>query len=77
MLLAWNHAVLLWVRGLLDRIRICARARCGKLFFARFSHSEYHEDACRIAVEVANPEYKKNRREYMRKIRNTKKGKNR
>ena len=75
-LLAWNDAVLLWSRGLLDRIRVCAREGCGKLFFARFSHSEYHEDACRLAVEVANPEYKQSRREYMRKQRQqAKKGK--
>ena len=72
-LLAWNDAVLLWSRGLLDRIRRCAREGCGELFFARFSHSQFHQDACRLATEVANPEYKKSRREYMRAQRETEK----
>jgi len=75
LLVEWNRALVLLKRGLLDRIRRCAKADCGKLFWARFSHSEYHADACRLAVEAANPEYKKNRREYMRRQRKAQKRK--
>src|SRR5271156_2253648 len=73
-LLAWNQTMVLHERGLLDRVRKCAH--CGNLFFARFSHSEYHSDECRIAAEVANPIYRERRAEYMRKQRkDAKKGK--
>jgi hypothetical protein len=65
--LAWNNALLLLKRDMLHRIRHCRQ--CGKLFFARFAHSEYHEEACRLAAEAANPEYKNRRREHMRKQR--------
>ena len=71
-MLAWNDAVLLWSHGLLDRIRVCARAGCGVLFYAKFKHTEYHHLACRKAVETSDPEYLTKQREHMRKIRQQK-----
>jgi hypothetical protein len=65
----WNRAVNLLRRGMLDRIRECKKPDCKKLFWARFSHSEYHDESCRIAVEVANPLWKERRRKHMREQR--------
>lgn len=62
MLLAWNHAVLLWVRGLLTRIRACARGACARLYFAKRSDQEYCSNSCRLIIESENPEYKIGRR---------------
>ncbi|SRR6266436_7447016 len=63
-LLAWNQTLVLLERGMLNRVRKCAH--CEKLFWARFSHSEYHDESCRLAAEAANPLWKDRRREYMR-----------
>jgi hypothetical protein len=67
--LAWNQCAVLLSRGLLDRVRRCAKEDCRKLFYARFRHAVFHDEECRLAVESANPEYKERRREHMRKIR--------
>jgi hypothetical protein len=71
-LLAWNDAVLLWERGLLNRVRVCGRPSCGEYFFARFRHTQYHDLACRKAVETSDPEYLRKQREHMQKIRQQK-----
>jgi hypothetical protein len=63
----WNRCMVLLEQGLLDRLRYCAH--CNKLFYARFAHSEYHDDSCRVAVEVANPIYRERRAAYMRQQR--------
>ena len=63
----WNRCLVLLEKGLLDRVRYCAH--CKKLFYARFSHSEYDHDRCRIAAEVANPVYRERRAAYMRQQR--------
>jgi hypothetical protein len=72
-MLEWNRAVVLLKRGMFDRIRRCAKQDCRKLFFARFSHSEYHDEACRLAVESQNPVWKERRRDYMRAVREAEK----
>jgi hypothetical protein len=65
----WNKCYALIGRGLLDRVRRCAKGDCRKWFYARFRHAVFHDEECRLAVESANPEYKERRREHMRKIR--------
>jgi hypothetical protein len=72
-LLEWNRCLVLLKRNMLDRIRRCAKPDCRKLFWARFSHSQYHSEACRLAVEAENPDYKERRREYMREQREAEK----
>ena len=69
LMLAWNQCFVLISRGLLDRARRCAKEDCRKWFYARFRHAVFHHEACRVAVENANPEYRERRREHMRKIR--------
>ena len=73
MLEGFSKAVALWTLSLLDRLRKCAY--CGKPFFARFRHSAYDSSACRLAGEVADPNFKKRKRDYMRKYMRRKRGK--
>lgn len=68
-LLEWNRGMVLLKRGMLNRIRHCKKPDCRKLFWARFSHSEYHDESCRLAVEAASPIYRERRRDYMREQR--------
>jgi hypothetical protein len=69
----WNRALILLERKMLDRIRECKKPDCKKPFWARFSHSEYHSEACRLAVEAANPVWKERRRDHMRAQREAEK----
>jgi hypothetical protein len=68
-MLAWNRCFISIERGLLDRVRRCKKEDCREWFFARYRHAMFHDKACRIAVENANPEYMERRREHLRKIR--------
>lgn len=68
-MMEWNRCLALLRGNMLDRVRRCAKPDCKKLFWARFSHAEYHDETCRIAVEAANPEYAERRRDYMREQR--------
>ena len=72
-LIEWNRCLVLLKRQMLDRIRRCANPECRKRFWARFSHSEYHDEACRLEVEAANPLWKERRRDYMRRQRQAEK----
>ncbi len=70
-MLAFLNCCLLKQRGLLDRIRQCARAGCGEWFFAKFDHQDFHSEECRKANLSADETRKEKRREYMREHRAT------
>ena len=56
-------------RGLIGRVRKCARNQCGKWFFARFQHQRFHSERCQQETFKSDPEWKKQRAEYMKDLR--------
>src|SRR6185369_8168423 len=56
-------------RGLIGRVRKCGRNHCGKWFFARFQHQRFHSERCQQETFKSDPEWKKQRAEYMKDLR--------
>lgn len=48
--------------GLMARIRPCARANCGKWFFAKFETARYHSNVCQRRDYQTGEEWKRRRR---------------
>jgi hypothetical protein len=53
-------------RGLIGRVRKCARNQCGKWFFARFQHQRFHSERCQQETFKSDPEWKMQRAKYMK-----------
>ena len=66
-----ERAVMYMVRlselGLLERVRPCKW--CTSWFFAKFRHQNYCKQQCQQKAYAVSPEWRKHRREYMRKYR--------
>jgi hypothetical protein len=60
-------------RGLIGRVKKCARSHCGKWFFARFQHQRFHSERCQQETFKSDPEWKKQRAEYMKELRHKEK----
>jgi len=69
--LAFVKALHLANQQLLDRIRQCRK--CGTWFFARMIHKEFCSTRCQQLYIRSTDKFKKERREYMRRLRRTKK----
>lgn len=67
--LAFIKLLQLAQKGLADRVRKCAWQECSQWFFARFSHQECCSARCQQKRVRASDEWKKNRREYMQRLR--------
>lgn len=65
--MAAMHMVKLSELGLLDRIQPCGW--CTSWFFAKFRHQKFCKQACQQKAYSVGPEWRKQRREYMRKYR--------
>ena len=51
--------------GLLSKLRRCGNVNCNRWFYARFEHQRYHSTPC----QTSDPEWKKQRNDYMKKLR--------
>ena len=73
-------------KGLIGRVRRCAAEhteqtgprtwntiRCGKWFYARFEHQRFHSTQCQERTFKTSPAWKKQRSEYMKRLRQEKK----
>ena len=60
-------------RGLVGRLRKCSSPECGKWFYARFEHQRFHTARCQQETFRSDPSWKKQRAEYMKELRQTKK----
>jgi hypothetical protein len=60
-------------RGLIGRLRKCTSGECAKWFYARFEHQRFHSARCQQETFRSDPEWKKQRAEYMKELRQTKK----
>lgn len=73
-------------KGLIGRVRECAAqqqiqtgprtwetVRCGKWFYAKFDHQRFHSEKCQQETFKRSPEWKKQRAEYMKRLRQEKK----
>ena len=66
---AFSSCIELARQGLLQRIKPCARKGCAKRFFARFAHQQFCSSKCQRAEIRSTEEWKKSRREYMKRLR--------
>lgn len=71
--LAMRELLDLTTTGMLDRVRRCDNAECGRWFFRRFKHKRFHSDTCAQTTFRQDPEWKAQRREYMKDLRQKKK----
>lgn len=60
-------------KGLIGRIRKCAKGACGRWFYAKFEHQRFHAKRCQQETFKTSPEWKKQRAEYMKRLRQEKK----
>jgi hypothetical protein len=60
-------------KGLLARVRQCARKECARWYFARFEHQGFCSSRCQQLNAKSAESWKAKRREYMRQLRATKK----
>jgi hypothetical protein len=60
-------------KGLIGRVRKCAKEPCGKWFYAKFEHQRFHSMRCQQETFKTSPEWKRQRREYMKRLRQEKK----
>jgi len=69
-------------KGLIGRVRRCAAKQtkqvgprawstvsCGKWFFAKFAHQRFHSEKCQQETFKRDPDWKKQRAEYMKRLR--------
>jgi hypothetical protein len=56
-------------RGLIDRVRKCAKKSCGRWFYAKFRHQRFHSERCQQETFKGDPNWKKQRAEYMKRLR--------
>lgn len=54
-------------RGLLGRLKQCARKKCGKWLFAKFAHASFCSLECRDAAAKEDPGRHERRKEYERR----------
>ncbi len=71
--LAFGKLIHLAEQGLLGRIRKCAKKECGRWFYARFEHQKFHAQKCQVEAFRSDPQWKEQRREYMKQLRQEKK----
>jgi hypothetical protein len=60
-------------KGLIGRVRKCAKEACGKWFYAKFEHQRFHSERCQQETFKTSPAWKKQRAEYMKRLRQEKK----
>jgi hypothetical protein len=60
-------------KGLIGRVRKCAKNTCAKWFYAKFEHQRFHSQRCQQETFKTSPEWKKQRAEYMKRLRQEKK----
>jgi hypothetical protein len=60
-------------KGLIGRMRKCAKKDCPKWFYAKFEHQRFHETQCQQETFKTSPEWRKQRAEYMKRLRQEKK----
>jgi hypothetical protein len=60
-------------RGLIGRVRKCGKKECGEWFYARFEHQRFHSARCQQGAFRSDPDWKKQRAEYMKRLRQDKK----
>jgi hypothetical protein len=70
---AFSSCLDLGATGLLGRIRTCKREACGQWFFAKFEHQRFHSEQCQQQTFKSSPEWKKQRAEYMKRLRHEEK----
>lgn len=71
--LAMRELLDLAAAGMLDRMRRCDNAECGRWFYRRFSTQRFHKSSCAQETFRQDPEWKAKRREYMKDLRQRKK----
>ncbi|SRR6266571_1241686 len=59
--------------GLIGRVRKCAKEACGRWFYAKFEHQRFHSKRCQQETFKTSPAWKKQRAEYMKRLRQEKK----
>jgi hypothetical protein len=64
-------------RGLIGRVRKCARNQCGKWFFAKFQHQRFHSTPCQQETFRSDPEWRRQRALYMKELRHKEAGRHR
>jgi hypothetical protein len=60
-------------KGLIGRVRKCGKEACGKWFYAKFEHQRFHSERCQQETFKTSPAWKKQRAEYMKRLRQEKK----
>ena len=60
-------------RGLIGRVRKCAKEACGRWYYAKFEHQRFHSQRCQQETFKTSPAWKKQRAEYMKRLRQEKK----
>lgn len=51
-------------KGLLPTLKRCNYEKCGKWFFAKFNHNDFHSKKCREAKKKADKNWRTHRKEY-------------
>src|SRR5260370_18511703 len=59
--LAFFKLLQLAEQGLVDRVRQCAKPRCGRWFYARFRHQRFDSQKCQLDVFRSAPEWREKR----------------
>lgn len=54
---------------LLWRVKRCVKLGCGRWFYARFTHQNFHSTECQQAHYKSSPEWREHRRQYARRYR--------
>jgi hypothetical protein len=60
-------------KGLIGRVRKCGKKTCGRWFYARFETQRFHTERCQQETFKTSPEWREQRREYMKRLRQEKK----
>jgi hypothetical protein len=60
-------------KGLIGRVRKCGKRTCGRWFYARFETQRFHSERCQQENFKRSPEWREQRREYMKRLRQEKK----
>lgn len=60
-------------QGLIGRVRKCAKSSCEIWFYAKFEHQRCNSMRCQRETFKTSPEWKRQRREYMKRLRQEKK----
>ena len=60
-------------KGLIGKLKECAKKSCGRWFYARFKHQRFDSEKCQQETFKTNPEWRKKRARYMKQLRREKK----